>query len=108
MVASPANQFYLTGYDGWSFYTPQMVLVALDQEEPIWFGRKMDAVGAEFTVFMDSERIVPYDESFVGIHGQDIPCRHSSTLIQERRDTHAAGSALRWTTTIIPHVGTRS
>ena len=25
LVASPANQFWLTGYDGWSFYTPQMV-----------------------------------------------------------------------------------
>lgn len=65
LVASPANQFYLTGYDGWSFYTPQMVVVALDQEEPIWFGRKMDAVGAEFTAFMDQARIVPYDDSYV-------------------------------------------
>lgn len=65
LVASPANQFYLTGYDGWSFYTPQMVVVALDEEEPIWFGRKMDAVGAEFTAFMDQARIVPYDDSYV-------------------------------------------
>lgn len=66
LVASPANQFYLTGYDGWSFYTPQMVLVALDQEEPIWFGRKMDAVGARLTVFMEEERIVPYADEYVG------------------------------------------
>ena len=29
LVASPANQFWLTGYDGWSFYTPQMVAVSL-------------------------------------------------------------------------------
>ena len=65
LVASPANQFYLTGYDGWSFYTPQMVVVALDDELPIWFGRKMDAVGAEFTVFMDHDRIIPYDDSYV-------------------------------------------
>ena len=36
LVASPANQFYLTGYDGWSFYTPQMVVVAADEEDPIW------------------------------------------------------------------------
>ena len=27
LISSPANQFYLTGYDGWSFYTPQMVVV---------------------------------------------------------------------------------
>jgi len=65
LVASPANQFYLTGYDGWSFYTPQMVVVALDQEEPLWFGRKMDAVGAQFTVFMDHRRIISYDDTFV-------------------------------------------
>ena len=48
LVASPANQFWLTGYDGWSFYTPQMVAVSLKEEEPIWVGRKMDAVGAKF------------------------------------------------------------
>lgn len=66
LVASPANQFYLTGYDGQSFYTPQMVIVAIEDEEPIWFGRKMDAVGAEFTVFMDHARIIPYADIFVG------------------------------------------
>src|SRR5216683_2510819 len=38
LVASPANQFWLTGYDGWSFYTPQMVALRLDQEEPICVG----------------------------------------------------------------------
>ena len=32
LVASPANQFYLTGYDGWSFYTPQMVVVSMAAE----------------------------------------------------------------------------
>ena len=30
LVSNPANQFYLTGYDGWSFYTPQMVVVSVD------------------------------------------------------------------------------
>jgi len=59
LVASPANQFWLTGYDGWSFYTPQMVAVSLQQEEPIWIGRKMDAVGAKFTAFLDDSNVVP-------------------------------------------------
>ena len=80
-VASPANQFYLTGYDGWSFYTPQMVVVALDQEEPIWFGRKMDAVGAEFTVFKDVEHIIPYDDSYVA-SADKHPMQALATLIQ--------------------------
>lgn len=69
LVASPANQFYLTGYDGWSFYTPQMVIVAMDQEEPIWFGRKMDSVGAKFTAFLAPENVIPYPDRYVGTPG---------------------------------------
>ena len=83
LVASPANQFYLTGYDGWSFYTPQMVLVALEEEEPIWFGRKMDAVGAEFTVFMDPARIVPYADSYVASADRH-PMQALAALVEER------------------------
>lgn len=66
LVASPANQFWLTGYDGWSFYTPQMVAVSLKDEEPIWVGRKMDAVGAKFTAFLKAENVVPYPDIYVG------------------------------------------
>jgi ectoine hydrolase len=65
LVASPANQFWLTGYDGWSFYTPQMVAVSLHTEEPIWIGRKMDAVGAKFTAFLKPENVVPYPDNYV-------------------------------------------
>src|SRR5258708_1216448 len=66
LVASPANQFWLTGYDGWSFYTPQMVVVRADVEEPLWVGRKMDAVGAKFTPFFQPESGVPYPDSYGG------------------------------------------
>lgn len=65
LVASPANQFYLTGYDGWSFYTPQMVVVAADEEDPIWVGRAMDAVGAKFTAYLAPERVIPYPDGYV-------------------------------------------
>lgn len=66
LVASPANQFWLTGYDGCSYYTPQMVAVSLQQDEPIWIGRKMDAVGAKFTAFIDPGNVVPYPDHYVG------------------------------------------
>ena len=65
LVASPANQNYLTGYDGWAYYTPQMVGLALEEEEPIWFGRKMDAVGAHMTAYMDGSQILPYPDGYV-------------------------------------------
>jgi Xaa-Pro aminopeptidase len=65
LVASPANQFWLTGYDGWSFYTPQMVVISLQQEEPVWIGRKMDAVGAKFTAFLNDSNVIPYPDHYV-------------------------------------------
>ena len=65
LVASPANQFWLTGYDGWSFYTPQMVAVSLAAEEPVWIGRRMDAAGAKFTAFLAPENIVSYPDHYV-------------------------------------------
>jgi len=83
LVASPANQFYLTGYDGWSFYTPQMVVVAADEAEPIWVGRAMDAVGAKFTVFMDQDHIVPYPDGYVS-SAERHPIAFLADLIRER------------------------
>lgn len=82
-VASPANQFWLTGYDGWSFYTPQMVVLAMDEEEPIWFGRKMDAVGARFTVFMGEDHIIPYPDEYVA-SAERHPMQYLARIVRDR------------------------
>ena len=37
-VTDPSNQAWLTGYDGWSFYVHQGVILTMDGE-PIWWGR---------------------------------------------------------------------
>lgn len=65
LCTDPANMNYLTGYDGWSFYVPQLVVIALDQEEPIWIGRGMDANGARATTFLKSANIVSYPDGHV-------------------------------------------
>jgi Xaa-Pro aminopeptidase len=39
VVSDPANMNYLTGYDGWSFYTPQAVVVSRESDTPLWIGR---------------------------------------------------------------------
>ncbi len=65
IVADPANMNYLTGYDGWSFYVPQVVTVAVDADEPIWIGRGMDANGAKHTTFLRAEDIIGYPDHYV-------------------------------------------
>ena len=39
VASNPANMCYLTGYDGWSFYVHQLVLVVADQPQPFWIVR---------------------------------------------------------------------
>jgi len=65
IVSDPANMNYLTGYDGWSFYVPQVVAVAVDADEPIWIGRGMDANGAKHTTFLRAEDIIGYPDHYV-------------------------------------------
>ncbi|WP_167646535.1 M24 family metallopeptidase [Mameliella alba] len=63
-VEDPSNMAWLTGYDGWSFYVHQGVLV-IPGEAPLWWGRSMDGYGALRTVWMDPDRILGYADDYV-------------------------------------------
>ena len=65
LISQPANMNYLTGYDGWSFYVHQCLLVSLNQEEPVWLGRGMDANGARITTYLSEENILEYADDYV-------------------------------------------
>ena len=65
IVNDVANQHYVTGYDGWSFYTPQVVLVPIEDAEPVWIGRAMDAAGGLLTAWMKPENVVGFPEDHV-------------------------------------------
>jgi Xaa-Pro aminopeptidase len=78
IIGDPANINWLTGYDAWSFYTPQVMLVDL-RDGPFWIGRLMDAGAAKFTTYLSEAQIVPYPE----------------TLVQ-RADTHPMAYVADW------------
>ncbi|HKK96941.1 MAG TPA: M24 family metallopeptidase [Marivita sp.] len=63
-VTDPSNQAWLTGYDGWSFYVHQGVLVRLEGE-PIWWGRHMDMLGGRRTCWMSHDNILGYGDHYV-------------------------------------------
>jgi Xaa-Pro aminopeptidase len=64
IVTDIANQYYITAYDGWSFYTPQVVVVPMEGE-PIWLGRAMDAAGGRLTAWMKPENVLGFPEDHV-------------------------------------------
>ena len=84
LIASPANQFYTTGYDGWSFYTPQMVIISINSEQPIWVGRAMDSVGAKFTSYLKKENIIPYPDKYVASKDRH-PINFLSIIIKKKK-----------------------
>ncbi len=63
-VTDPSNQAWLTGYDGWSFYVHQGVLLSLEGA-PIWWGRAMDALGARRTCWMSADNCIGYEDHYV-------------------------------------------
>jgi ectoine hydrolase len=64
LVTDPSNQAWITGYDGWSFYVHQAVIV-LQDADPIWWGRRQDTNGALRTVWMADDCVLGYDDSYV-------------------------------------------
>ena len=64
IVSDPSNMAWLTGYDGWSFYVHQCVLLGMEGD-PVWFGRGQDANGAKRTVFMCHDDIIGYPDNYV-------------------------------------------
>ncbi|MBB6305152.1 MULTISPECIES: M24 family metallopeptidase [Rhizobium] len=65
LLSEPPNQNYLTGYNAYSFYTPQMVIVAQNHAEPIWIGRFMDRVSASMTTYLAEDNIRAYPDTYV-------------------------------------------
>ena len=64
IVSDPSNMAWLTGYDGWSFYVHQCVLVGPDGD-PVWFGRGQDAAGAQRTCYLADNDIIGYPDHYV-------------------------------------------
>lgn len=65
IVSDPANMNYLTGYDGWSFYVHQCVVVAQNLDQPLWIGRGQDVNGAKLTTILPHDNIVGYTDDHV-------------------------------------------
>ncbi|MGM8365662.1 M24 family metallopeptidase [Virgibacillus sp. W0181] len=68
-VSNPSSMNYLSGYDAYSFYVPQGLIVIKEQNEPHWIGRKHDANGAKLTTWIDNDNIHYYTDDY--LHARD-------------------------------------
>ncbi|MGY4230321.1 ectoine hydrolase [Bradyrhizobium sp. USDA 4503] len=83
LVLNEANMHYLTGYDGYSEYVPQLALVQQDEEDPWLILREMDVACATATCYLPHARILSYPEKYIG-SSQRTPWEPIGDLIRER------------------------
>jgi Xaa-Pro dipeptidase len=91
LVTNPANMNYLSGYDGWSFYVHQLLVLPIDASQPMWIGRGIDSPGARLTTWLDPAHIIPYPDDYVQSttkHPMDFVSQY---LREIRRDRGAIG-----------------
>ncbi|MEM7121607.1 MAG: M24 family metallopeptidase [Pseudomonadota bacterium] len=87
--SDPANMNYLTGYDGWSFYVPQAVIVTLDDDEPLWIGRGVDIGGARLTTYLSDGSIIEWPDHLVD-NPDEHPMDFIGAVLAERGHGNAA------------------
>ncbi len=82
ILSDPSNMCWATGYDGWSFYVHQAVVIG-PSGAPLWWGRAMDGACAVRTVWMPEENIIGYDDTYVQ-NPEKHPMATLATLLAER------------------------
>ncbi len=82
VVGDPSNMNWLTGFDAWSMYVPQIMFITHDKD-PIWMGRSMDAGAVALTTYLKPESVMPYPETHVQqahAHAMDLVAGFISNL----------------------------
>src|SRR4051812_30671966 len=83
ILTEPQNMYYLTGYDAYSFYVVQAVIVALDADLPLWTGRFMDATSTRRTTYLPEAAILPYPDAYVQATDRH-PMEFIARIIEEK------------------------
>lgn len=83
LVTDPANLYYLTGYNAWSFYMPQFMILSAEDASVLLVGRDMDFRVAQHTAPLADDEVLPYPESY--IHRREVhPFDWACTQLRER------------------------
>lgn len=93
LVMNEANINYLTGYDGYSDYVPQLALVCQDQEDPWLILREKDIENATASSYLPHSRLLSYAEKYIGSNRR-TPWEPIGNLIRERAGSNRLGVEL--------------
>lgn len=83
IVYDPSNMNWLTGYDAWSFYVHQCVVIG-SEGELFWFGRGIDASAAHITTDLPADDVIAYPDHYV--QNPDMhPMAYLADILRQRK-----------------------
>lgn len=71
LLTDPCSIVWISGYDAWSFYVPQALVVSPNLPEPLWVGRRIDVPCIGFTSWLSADSVVAYADDVVQIAGRN-------------------------------------
>ena len=89
VLTDPCNILWVTGYDLWSFYVPQAVVISPRLNEPLWIGRGSDAPGVAQTSWLSARSVVAYSDEFVQLED-----RHAGYFIARAMQERGVGGGV--------------
>jgi ectoine hydrolase len=107
LITDPANMNYISGYDAWSFYVHQMLVVVIDENQPFWIGRGQDANAAKITTWLFEDHIIPYPDHYVQseiIHPMDFVADILNQIGQGKRTIGVEMDAYYFTARSFQHL----
>ncbi|TIL20969.1 MAG: M24 family metallopeptidase [Mesorhizobium sp.] len=90
LVLNETNMNYLTGYEGYSDYVPQLALVCQDEEDPWLILRELDTFCAYPTSYLPESRILSYPEKYIW-SSERTPWEPIGALVKERARSSRIG-----------------
>ncbi|MFB6453412.1 M24 family metallopeptidase [Bradyrhizobium tunisiense] len=93
LVLNEPNMNYLTGYDGFSDYVPQLALVCQDEEDPWLILREMDVACAAVSSYLPESRVISYPEKYIG-SSERTPWQPIGDMIRGRAKSSRIGIEL--------------
>lgn len=71
LLTDPCSIVWISGYDAWSFYVPQALVISPALPEPLWIGRRIDVPCIGFTSWLSPDSVVSYTDDMVQIAGRN-------------------------------------
>nr|WP_082676289.1 Xaa-Pro peptidase family protein [Shouchella shacheensis] len=91
LISDPSNINYLSGYDAYSFYVVQALIVSQEEDQPIWVGREEDAGGARLTTWLDDDHIYSYPDHYLHSTSKHPIDFISDLFVQRNQDQRRIG-----------------